>query len=278
MTALPALLLMHGVGDSGACWGPFVRRLHERPGLADLVVATPDAPAHGGRRAQRGQTIAWPDLPAEAITEAEALVARTRGPIVVGGHSMGSMVALGVAANRPDLVVATFLEDPPLMQGLPDEGGSSRTETAEPPTPVDVSEFGDWFAELQSVPLADVVAAARTDHPTWDEEEYEIWADAKQSWTGRPSPIRSCGSTPTPTGCCAPHPPRWSWRRDCPSWAAWSPSRLRRACEPCPAGRSTACQPATMFGVTPPTRRSTCSLTSSARCPGDTRALHECPP
>ena len=128
-----------------------------------------------------GQTIAWPDLLAEAIAEAEALVARTGGPIVVGGHSMGSMVALGVAANRPDLVVATFLEDPPLMQGLPAEGSAAWTERAEPPTPVDVSEFGDWFAELQSIPLADVVAAARTDHPTWDEEEYEIWAHAKQS-------------------------------------------------------------------------------------------------
>lgn len=181
MTVLPALLLMHGVGDSGACWGPFVRRLHEQPGLADLLVATPDAPAHGGRRAQRGHTIAWPDLLAEAIGHAEDLVALSGGPIVVGGHSMGSMVALGVAANRPDLVVATFLEDPPLMHGLPDEVSTAWSERVEPPTPVDVSELGDWFAALQSIPLAEAVAAARIEHPTWDDEEYEIWAHAKQS-------------------------------------------------------------------------------------------------
>ena len=181
MTTLPAILLMHGVGDDGACWGPFVRRLHGRPGLAELLVATPDAPAHGGRRTEPGQTIAWPDLLAEAIGEAEALVVRSGGPIVVGGHSMGSMVALGVAANRPDLVVATFLEDPPLMQGLPDVDTGAWKERAEPPTPVDVSELGDWFAALQSIPLADVVASARTEHPTWDDEEYEIWAHAKQS-------------------------------------------------------------------------------------------------
>jgi N-formylmaleamate deformylase len=181
MTALPALLLMHGVGDDGACWRPFTQRLHERPGLAELVVVTPDAPAHGGRRAQPGQTIAWPDLLAEAITEAERLVARSGGPIVVGGHSMGSMVALGVAANRPDLVVATFLEDPPLTQGLQDAGSHEQPFEDEPPAPVDVSEFGDWFAELQSVPLADVMAAVRANHPTWDDDEYEPWARAKQS-------------------------------------------------------------------------------------------------
>jgi pimeloyl-ACP methyl ester carboxylesterase len=181
MTVLPALLLMHGVGDSGACWGPFVRRLRQRPGLADLLVVTPDAPAHGGRQAQPGHTIAWPDLLSEAIAEAEALVARSGGPIVVGGHSMGSMVALGVAADRPDLVVATFLEDPPLMAGLPDEDDPHSSEHVDPATPVDVSEFGDWFASLQSIPLDDVVAAARADHPTWDDEEYELWARAKQA-------------------------------------------------------------------------------------------------
>jgi lipase len=149
--------------------------------MADLVVATPDAPAHGGRRARLGRTIAWPDLLAEAIDEAEALVARSGRPIVVGGHSMGSMVALGVAANRPDLVVATFLEDPPLMHGLPDADSTQSSENVDPATPVDVSEFGDWFATLQSIPLADVVAAARADHPTWDPEEYEPWARAKQA-------------------------------------------------------------------------------------------------
>jgi pimeloyl-ACP methyl ester carboxylesterase len=198
MPAPPALLLLHGVGDDGACWGPFVRRLRARPGLADLVVVTPDAPAHGGRRVQPGQTIAWPDLLSEAIAAAEALVASSGGPIVVGGHSMGSMVALGVATNRPDLVLATYLEDPPLMHALPALGaeaaGTSQPNTspgasspggasADAPgaAPVDVSEFGEWFAALQSIPLAEVIAAARADHPTWDDEEYALWAHAKQA-------------------------------------------------------------------------------------------------
>jgi pimeloyl-ACP methyl ester carboxylesterase len=183
MTALPALLLMHGVGDDGACWRPFVRRLHSRPGMADLLVATPDAPAHGGRHAQPGHTIAWPDLLAEAIGEAEDLVTRSGGRIVVGGHSMGSMVALGVATNRPDLVLATFLEDPPLMQGLPEMDSTEPGEQAEPPAPVDVSEFGDWFAALQSIPLADVVAAARADHPSWAQPVHAYFRREAAGWT-----------------------------------------------------------------------------------------------
>jgi hypothetical protein len=44
-----------------------------------------------------------------------------------------------------------------------------------------VSEFGAWFAALQSIPLAQVIDAARADHPTWDDEEYALWARAKQS-------------------------------------------------------------------------------------------------
>ena len=176
MTTLPGLLLLHGAGDDGACWGPFVARLRAEPGLADLVIETPDAPAHGGRRSTPGQTIAWPDLLADAIASTEALVDRTGGSVVVAGHSMGAMMALGVTAHRPDLALATFLEDPPLGYPLTPEG-----HEAPAPEPVDVSPFGDWFRDLQSQPLSAVVGDVRAEHPTWDEAEYEPWARAKQA-------------------------------------------------------------------------------------------------
>lgn len=174
MNSLPALLLLHGAGDSGECWAPFERRLRDQPGLRQLEVRTPDAPAHGGRVAGPGQTIAWPDLVAEAIVQAEALAGETERPIVVAGHSMGAMTALGVATHRPELVVGTFLEDPPLTYPL-----SAADDTA-PPTPVDLHEFRDWFALMRAQSFEEVLAGVRTEHPDWDDAEYAPWARAKQ--------------------------------------------------------------------------------------------------
>ncbi|MDH3959473.1 MAG: alpha/beta hydrolase [Actinomycetota bacterium] len=177
MSRPPALLLMHGVGDAGACWAPFVGQLRARPRMAGLRVVTPDAPAHGGRTAEPGHTIAWTDQLAEAVEIAEALVAETGTPIVSAGHSMGSLTALGLSATRPDLVAATFLEDPPFFAALPpvDAPAGTGQDLA------DLSELRAWFGQLQSEPLEQVIAAARADHPTWDPSEYEPWARAKQA-------------------------------------------------------------------------------------------------
>jgi pimeloyl-ACP methyl ester carboxylesterase len=174
--ALPGLLLLHGAGDSGACWGPFVARLRATDGLADLVVVTPDAPGHGGRTITPGHTVAIPDQRDEAIAHAEALLART-GRIVVGGHSMGAAVALALAAARPDLVTALWLEDLPAFEPMADD--DRRRETGAPPPPMD--ELARWFNSSRARALEDVIAAGRLDHPHWDDAEYEPWARAKQS-------------------------------------------------------------------------------------------------
>src|SRR5919202_6772164 len=42
-------------------------------------------------------------------------------PAVLVGHSLGGVTAWWVAQNAPELVVAAFLEDPPLFMGEPAE-------------------------------------------------------------------------------------------------------------------------------------------------------------
>jgi esterase len=50
------------------------------------------------------------------------LLRETTGrPAVLGGHSLGGVVAWWVAQRHPELVVAAFLEDPPLYMGEPAE-------------------------------------------------------------------------------------------------------------------------------------------------------------
>ena len=174
MSPAPTLLLLHGVGDSGACWGPFVTALRER--VPGLIVRTPNAPAHGGRRSEPGHTVAFEDQLVEAIAHAQELVAERGGPIVVGGHSMGSGTALAVAAQRPDLVSGLWLEDPPLFTSMAEAEHAPTVDSA-----VALTVLRDWFADLQSIPLEQAVAGATADHPDWDPAEYEPWARAQQS-------------------------------------------------------------------------------------------------
>lgn len=165
----PGLVLLHGAGDDGGCWAPFIRALG-RPGLH---VATPDAPAHGGRRAASGQTLAWDDLLSAAIEATEEVVRATRGSVVLGGHSMGASTALGVAAARPDLVAALFLEDPPMA-------GRMAEDVADPNVlRQDLTHLRDWLAGLQASPVQDVLDGARAEHPDWPQDEYLPWARAK---------------------------------------------------------------------------------------------------
>ena len=175
MAIAPALLLLHGAGDDGACWGPFVAALRSHD-LADLIVRTPDAPAHGGRRAEPGHTLALADQLAEASGHAEQLAQGRGGPIVVGGHSMGSATALALAAARQDLVGGLWLEDPPMATSMVEAEAPRNAHGF-----AHLVELRDWFADLQAIPLEHVVAAARADHPSWDPAEYEPWARAKQA-------------------------------------------------------------------------------------------------
>lgn len=89
------LLLIHGVGLRAEAWGPQIK------GLAPRVrVVAVDLPGHG-------QTDPLPDaarLPAFVAWAARVVDALGTGPVNLAGHSMGALIACGLAVDRPDLV------------------------------------------------------------------------------------------------------------------------------------------------------------------------------
>ncbi|MEU6846996.1 alpha/beta fold hydrolase [Streptomyces sp. NPDC046716] len=91
----PALVLVHGAGPGAVTWNALVDRFTDRHTviLPDLSGSDP-APDPGT------------DLTLEGLTGELAAVIEDRGagPADIVGHSLGAVVALSLAATRPDLV------------------------------------------------------------------------------------------------------------------------------------------------------------------------------
>lgn len=99
----PPLLLFHGVTQRWQTFLPLVATLGLRHRL--LLV---DARGHG--ESDRGDRYRVVDY----IDDACALIQQLDSPVAVYGHSLGSMVAAGVAAALGSQITAAVMEDPPL--------------------------------------------------------------------------------------------------------------------------------------------------------------------
>jgi pimeloyl-ACP methyl ester carboxylesterase len=84
--------LVHGYGGAASNWALVAPRLAERN-----RVIVPDLPGHGG-------SSPLPGPPERVDPYSERLADLLRGPAVVVGHSFGAVVALRLAARRPELV------------------------------------------------------------------------------------------------------------------------------------------------------------------------------
>lgn len=94
------VVLIHGVGLRAEAWGPQIEALS-----ACARVIAVDMPGHGGSTAlPPGARL--PDFVAWAARVVQALAL---GPVSLAGHSMGALVALGLAVERPDLVARVAL-------------------------------------------------------------------------------------------------------------------------------------------------------------------------
>ena len=90
-----ALVLIHGVGLQAQAWYPQIEALS-----ADFHVLAADMPGHGRSEALPVGS----DLRAFVQWAVDVIEALDIGPVNLAGHSMGSLIATGVAASRPDLV------------------------------------------------------------------------------------------------------------------------------------------------------------------------------
>lgn len=96
----PAVLLIHGVGMRIEAWNPQIGFLsrHFRTVAVDLPGHGESAPLSTGARL--ADFVSWC---ANFIRETDI------GPVSVAGHSMGAMIAGGLAASAPDLVARVAL-------------------------------------------------------------------------------------------------------------------------------------------------------------------------
>lgn len=99
----PPVLLVHGLGGTAENW------LEVAPALARRArVLLVDLPGHG-------ESPPLPALPTlDALADRLALLARRElgAPAVVAGHSLGGLLALRLAARRPEAVAGLVLFDP----------------------------------------------------------------------------------------------------------------------------------------------------------------------
>jgi pimeloyl-ACP methyl ester carboxylesterase len=101
----PPILLLHGLGVSGAVWQAFGRRL-----LPRFAAVAPDLRGHGLSDAPPGG-YEPNDYARDLVGLWDGVV---MGPAPVIGHSLGSLVAVALASLAPELVPTLVLVDPPL--------------------------------------------------------------------------------------------------------------------------------------------------------------------
>ncbi len=104
------LVFLHGGNVAGWMWGQQV------PAFADYHILVPDYPGFGASNDEP-----WVSIAATADAVAD-LIATTGGPAHVVGLSLGSSVALDLAARHPERVSSLFLASaqvaPPLRRDL----------------------------------------------------------------------------------------------------------------------------------------------------------------
>ncbi len=106
------ILLIHGIGNSGAAWDAVVKKLPN-----DLHVVTIDLLGFG-----ESPRPSW--MVYDAKAQARSVLAtffklRLKGQVIIVGHSLGALVAVEIAKRYPLLVKSLVLLSPPFYRVAP---------------------------------------------------------------------------------------------------------------------------------------------------------------
>ena len=149
----PAVLLLHGLGATGAVWAHLTEAVERR-------VLVPDLPGHG---------LSAP-LPHYTFATLAAAVARALppgGPLLVAGHSLGGVVALELASGRYDVEVAGVLAVGVKVEWSQDDLGKAATMAVRPArvfeTRVDAEQAYLKVSGLLGIAPADPAGLRETD-------------------------------------------------------------------------------------------------------------------
>lgn len=115
----PRVVLLHGMFNSGRYWGRAYDRLSSMG-----AVAVPDLLGFG--RSPRPTSGYTADAHADAVAET-ILACGLAEPVVVGTHSVGSLVALALANRHPEIVSRIVAFAPPLYR----DSAAARRQLAE---------------------------------------------------------------------------------------------------------------------------------------------------
>src|SRR5512146_1408154 len=158
-----SIVCLHGVTENGLCWERFAEALCQ-----DYDIVLPDSRGHGFSDAPE---IGY-GVDDRAADVADLIRDLNLDRPVLIGHAMGAETAIGTASIYPDLVRAVVLEDPPWPGRF---WGSTPEERAD--------RARQWSADIlrqKGLSKEELVEIVRKQHPDWDEEEFNAWAESKQ--------------------------------------------------------------------------------------------------
>jgi len=140
------VLFIHGIGNSGDAWSDVIAKLPK-----DIRVVTIDLLGFG-----KSPSPHWAIYSAK--TQANSVLAtylklRLTGPVIIVGHSLGSLVAIEVAKRYPLLVSSLILCSPPFYRSDDTAGRLLSSDTILKNLYRSVQKYPEQFVKLSAIAM-----------------------------------------------------------------------------------------------------------------------------